>query len=263
MLSTQSLSFAVRAEQTSHPLSKQLLELMEEKKTNLVFNPDVKNSQEFLRLADLVGPEIAVLKTHIDLIEDFTPEFIEKLQQLSERYNFLIFEDRKFVDIGSVVKEQYQGGMYKIASWAHITNATPLAGPGIIQGLKEVGKAKSRGLLLLAEMSSKGALTSGFYTEENISLAKEHADFVMGFIAQQRLVSEEEYPGMIHMTPGVQLQEGGDALGQQYRTPHKAICEQSCDMIIVGRGILKAEDPKLAASEYRKAAWQAYQEKIA
>lgn len=247
--------YSDRSALCSNPTATKLLSLMDEKKTNLSIAADVTTKAELLEIADKLGPEMCVLKTHIDIIVDFDRELTKELRRLADKHNFLIFEDRKFADIGNTVQHQYRDGIYHISEWADIVNAHAIPGPGIIQGLKEVGLPLGRGLLLLAEMSSKGTLAKGNYTEETLKMAQENTDFVIGFITMRQLTDD---PRFINMTPGVQLSAGGDSLGQQYNTPENVILKQKSDIIIVGRGIYKAADPVAEAKKYREAGWKAY-----
>ncbi|XP_036401637.1 uridine 5'-monophosphate synthase [Megalops cyprinoides] len=250
------LSYTARAElPETHPLAARLLRLMEEKRSNLCVSADVTDSAELLQLADALGPLVCLLKTHVDVLRDFTPDVADTLTALAAKHRFLIFEDRKFADIGNTVKHQYEGGLYRISSWSHIVNAHAVPGPGVVQGLRDVGRPLDRGCLLIAQMSSKGSLATGDYTQAVVRMAEEHSDFVFGFISGQKISSK---PQFVHMTPGVQMQSGGDDLGQQYSTPSDVIGRKGSDVIIVGRGILAAADRVKAAEQYRQAGWEAY-----
>lgn len=232
------------------------------------------------------------LESHIDIIEDFDEDLIARLVSLSEAHDFLIFEDRKFADIGmplccraivtftlltrrlvsigNTVVLQYSKGVHKIASWSHITNAHPVPGPSIIKGLSSVGLPLGRGLLLLAEMSSAGNLASGEYTAKALQMARDNREFVIGFIAMRKLgvetaTADEDF---LVLTPGVSLESKGDGMGQQYRSPRQVILESGCDVIIVGRGIygagngVESDAVREAAERYRSAGWTAYEERI-
>ena len=239
-----------RIEQMTNPAGKRLLEIIESKQSRLAVSADVTDKASLLRLAEQVAPAICLLKTHADIITDFDQDLVKQLRQLADQHHFLIFEDRKFADIGHTVQLQYEQGVHRIADWADIIDAHPLPGPGIIEGLSSVGQTKGHGLLLLAQMSSRDNLITADYTEQAVVLAKQYPEFVMGFICQQRLTDD---PRFIHCTPGVQLNQAGDNLGQQYITPQQAISNGS-DVIIVGRGIYQAEDPASTAKQYRDAA---------
>lgn len=249
------MHYVERAGFCKNPISKKLFQLIENKKSNLAFSADVVHCEQLLDLVDKIGSEICVLKTHVDIMEDYTADFPIELKKLARKYDFLIFEDRKFSDIGNTVRLQYQRGIYRIADWADMINAHALPGPNIITSLAEVKPKDQHGLLLLAEMSPEKNLFNSGYTKKTVAMAEQFSDFVIGFIAQKKISA---HPGWIYLTPGIQFSEKKDGRGQQYITPEQAIFNNQTDVIIVGRGILQADDPIKEAEKYRKAAWNAY-----
>jgi uridine monophosphate synthetase len=367
---TLKATYASRAETAHHPLNAYLFKLMDLKASNLCLSADVATARELLYIADKVGPSIVVLKTHYDMVSgwDFNPQTGTgaRLGALARKHGFLIFEDRKFGDIGNTVELQYVAGSARIIEWAHIVNVNMVPGKASVTSLAqaaarwrerypyevktsvsvgtptaegfeddddEPGQGDetpvqdlayapraaegrkgsivsttiltqqyepamsprlsktiaenddspfagieeaplSRGLLILAQMSSQGNFMNKEYTQACVEAAREHKDFVMGFVSQESLNSEPD-DLFIHMTPGCQLppedDEGassenaaprGDGKGQQYNTPQKIIGICGADIAIVGRGILKAGDPEEEAERYRSAAWKAYTERV-
>ncbi len=235
-----------------HDVAQKLHAIMQKKQTNLAIAADVRTKKELFNLIDNVGNEICILKTHIDIIDDFDQDLIVQLKQKAKEYNFLICEDRKFADIGSTVQAQYTGGVYHIADWADIIIAHAIAGPTIIKALSDC--KKDCAILLLAELSCADNLIDATYTHKVLEWAKKHDDSIIGIIAQN---AQLDHPHQFKCTPGVNLQQASDNLGQQYRTPEHVVGKKMTDIIIVGRGIYKAENQKCAAQAYRKAGWDA------
>lgn len=239
-------------------IAKKIMQTMVNKASNLCVSADVNSASELLQLADELGPEICMFKTHIDIIDDFTDTLPQQLRALADKHQFILFEDRKFADIGNTVKQQYAGGIYRIADWADVVNAHPLPGPGIVKGLAEVALAKQRGLILLAEMSSEGHLMTEAYRNATLAMAEANRDSVIGFITQRALSKD---PYWLNLTPGVSLADSRDQLGQQYNSPEHAILNNGTDIIIVGRSIIRATNPLQETKRYKKAGWDAYQKR--
>ena len=134
--------------------------------------------------------------------------------------------------------------------------------------LEELGPpSHTRGLLLLAQMSSEGNLMTPEYTTACVNAARENKDFVVGFVSQQSL-NQKSDDTFLSFAPGINLPAKGekavnsDGKGQKWRTPDEVIGQDGIDVVIVGRGILGADDRAEAAERYREASWKAYEARI-
>lgn len=258
------LTYEARLELTKSPIAKDLLQIIAAKKTNLCLAADTNKSVDILNAADAAGPYICVLKTHVDIIDDFSDDFVHSLQALAKKHNFLIMEDRKFADIGNTVSLQYSSGIFHISDWAHLVTVHSLPGPSILQGLKSAlnGSSAKRGVFMLAELSSAGSLVTSSYTEGTMKLVSStpDADFVAGIVCQTKGVVQD--PGLLQLTPGCKIDTTTDGLGQQYNTPAFVIKEKGADIAVVGRGILNAKDIRASAELYRDQLWTAYLERF-
>ena len=234
------------------PVVHRLVNIMMEKKTNICVAADVSDFQTLLRVADKLGPKICCLKTHVDALDNWNPDTsAQSLVHLAREHNFLLFEDRKFADIGKTVEAQVHRGPYKISSWSDLITVHGLPGPRLLDSLDNA-KCKA---LIVAEMSSEGNLATKDYAEKCTEMAKSHRNAV-GLICQSRL--DDALPSLIQMTPGVNIGNKTDQLGQQYSTPESAILERGADIIIVGRGILGSPEEEMLskAEEYRRIGWE-------
>ena len=244
----------------TNSMAKKYMEVACRKKSLVCLAADRSTMAGLFALIKAAGPHIAALKTHVDLVDDWTPEAWASFCTTAKEADLLIFEDRKFADIGGISRKQ-MAGVYNIRAWSELVTAHLISGPDIVDGLQAGWRDVNRegGVLLLAQMSSRGNLLEPKYTAKVVEMGKGH-EGVFGFIgngsrpeelaALRNAVGEEK---MI-WTPGVNLEVGDGEMGQRYGHPKEAVMAGS-DCVIVGSGIHMAEDPAAAAKAYADASW--------
>ena len=80
------LPFEERAQLAQNACGKRLFELMALKRSNLAVAADVGTVQEVLRIAEAAGPHIAVLKTHVDIFDEWNSGIAAQLRKLAEEH---------------------------------------------------------------------------------------------------------------------------------------------------------------------------------
>lgn len=96
----------------------------------------ITTTDALFRLASAVGPHIAVLQVHADIIDDWSEETVLQLKSLASKHRFLIWEGGQILNalvdvVGEdarktaidLIRRKYTGGVIKRASWAGIVTA--------------------------------------------------------------------------------------------------------------------------------------------
>jgi uridine monophosphate synthetase len=232
--------------QFHNPVATKLWNIMNTKKTNLCLSLDEHLDSNLL---SEIGNYICLLKIHCDVgLLNIDISILEKLAELK---NFLILDDRKYADIGSIVTEQLKNCPL---STVHSATVHSIFGQSTLDGLFQSSKISS--CLLIAQSSAKDNFIDDTYTKKTIQLANKNASKIAGFICQQAVDKDSNF---LYLTPGVSHTLSNDSLGQQYRSIEDAIIRDKCDIIIVGRSIYKSDDPVATAKLYTEIAWKALQ----
>lgn len=203
-----------------------LAQISEEKKSKLCFSADIENPTNLLKILDIIGKYIVICKIHYDIIniEDFSGNFIDVLIEYSIKYNFLIMEDRKYVDISYIVNKQYN----KISNWTDLVTVHGSVADNTI--------SKMSGILLVANMSNNNY----DLTERAVQIAKDNPNNMIGFITQHRIILND----LVCMTPGVS-HISSQIDDQKYKT----VKDIDTDYIIVGRALYNSENIEEAISK--------------
>jgi uridine monophosphate synthetase len=242
------------------------MEVATKKKSLVCLAADMESVSDLIELVTEVGPYIAALKTHVDMVKDFNKKDWDELTKLADSLDLLLFEDRKFADIGKISQNQ-MAGIYDIRSWADIVTAHRISGPDIVDGIAAGWADVERigGILLLAQMSSQGNLLNLNYTKETIETGK-GSPHVIGYIGNGSSAEEVKQlrslvgDGQMIWTPGINLNSEAGKMGQRYGNPRDSI-SSGADIIIVGSGIHGQSNRVAAAKAYADASWNALLER--
>lgn len=210
-------------------VKEQLRNIIQIKDTRICLAADVSSVEDLLEIADTLGPYICILKLHYDIIPQFHEKKCgEKLIELRNKHNFLIWEDRKYADIGSIMEKQIR---LNVIPWANIVSVHALPG---LESLKAI--PKEVGIIAIGELSCYENLIDWGYTERVVGMTIQ-LENIVGFVGQRDFRFGQD---ALMFVPGIGRTKGeGDNKGQRY----SSIMDKSfADVFVIGRSILNSDN---------------------
>ena len=200
-------------------------------KGNICVALDYRNTNDIINKLNLLGNDVGIFKLHCDIIENFNTKFIEDLLLLKKKYNFLLWEDRKFSDIGFITNQQLHYGVYKISLWADIISSHSTC------GIKSIPQTNNLIVFLVIELSVSQHLCNNYYIEESVKIANTHPN-VLGVVCQHNPKNLNK--NILKIVPGISLNANSDNYNQKYNRINN---KEFADIYVVGRSITTSQNP--------------------
>lgn len=220
-----------------------LYDIMKRKGSKLCLSADYIDSDSLLRIIDLVGDSIVILKTHVDMLEDLDDIVLDKLVELKKKYNFLVMEDRKYGDISKTVVRQIRNGFLNILNWADMVTIHGFLGEETLMAVMSDLEETDLGFVVINEMSNKGSLYDDS-VDKFSSVLLHNGMQVVGMVGERRVKHT------LMMKAGISLSGVTTVNDQTYKNPGLV----DTDVWIVGSDICCNDDPIERVNEYNRIA---------
>ncbi len=227
-----------------------------EARERLIVALDVDSMEQASRIIDLLEDDVDIFKVGIAPFTGYGQELLDKLSSKGKK----CFLDLKFHDIPNTVANAAREGAKKgvfMMNFHCLGGAKMLqaAATGAAEGAEQAGKEKPLllGVTILTSMNEEEMREvgiSGGVQEKVVELSaiaeKAGLDGVVASAKEAGAIKKARGKEFVVVTPGVRPEWALAGDQKRVLTPRKAI-EQGADYLVVGRPILQAEDPALAA----------------
>lgn len=222
----------------------------------LIVALDVDALDRARKLIDILSPEVDIFKVGIAPFTDFGDEIMKELGKKGKK----VFLDLKFHDIPNTVKNAARAAAQK---GVFMMNFHCLGGKKMLEaavrGCDEARAGNKKPILLgvtvltsMGESDLEEVGVAGPVDKRVMALAalakSSGLNGVVASAKEARLIKEKEGKGFVVVTPGIRPPWAEEGDQKRVLTPRQAI-DEGADYIVVGRPIIGADDPLLAAKK--------------
>lgn len=216
-------------------IQQNLLNIAKEKESNIILSADLDDLHDIIYLIETIGKYIVGVKLHLDIFRKNTVnyyDFKSELKRLQKKYKFVIIEDRKFADIGSITKRQLE----LMKDIVDIVTVHSITGPDMLKVIDD----EHIGILPILQLSTDNNLIDRIYINKTIDMVN-NINHIVGFVAQDRI-----YPNYLIFSQGVNISNE-----QRYRTSENV----NLDFYMIGKEIYDAKNPLEEVVKYKNICW--------